>query len=179
MSRIGKEPINIGKDVKVDIKGNIVNVQGPKGKLAFNHHSAVKVEVVDQNIVVTRLSEEKLAKSLHGTTRAIVANMVKGVIEGYKKELEIIGVGYKAQMQGTDLVLRIGFSHLVEIKVPDGLKISTPALTRIIVEGIDKEKVGQLAANIRKIYPPEPYKGKGIRYLGEVVRKKLGKAMAK
>jgi len=179
MSRIGKEPISIGKDVKVEIKGNEVNVAGPKGKLVFAHHQTVKVEVVDQNIIVTRLSEEKLARSLHGTTRAIVANMVKGVTEGYKKELEIIGVGYKAQMKGKDLELRVGFSHPVEIKVPADLKISTPTLTRVDVEGIDKEKVGQLAANIRKILPPEPYKGKGIRYVGEVVRKKLGKAMAK
>ncbi len=179
MSKIGKQPIDIPQGVKVSIKDRTITVEGPKGKLNFGFSSLVDVEVSDSKIVVKPLSQEKLGKALFGTTRAVINNMVKGVTEGFKKELEIVGVGYKAQMKGKTLVLQIGFSHPVEISVPEGINVSVPSATKITIEGIDKIKVGQFAANIRKIYPPEPYKGKGIRYSNEVVRKKLGKAMAK
>ncbi len=179
MSKIGKQPIDIPQGVKVNIKDRIITVEGPKGKLNFGFSSLVGVEVSDSKIVIKPLSQEKLSKALFGTTRAVINNMVKGVTEGFKKELEIVGVGYKAQMKGETLVLQIGFSHPVEISIPEGINVSVPSATKITIEGIDKVKVGQFAANIRKIYPPEPYKGKGIRYSNEVVRKKLGKAMAK
>ena len=179
MSKIGKQPIDIPQGVKVSIKDRTITVEGPKGKLNFDFSSLVNVEVSDSKIVVKPLSQEKLGKALFGTTRAVINNMVKGVTEGFKKELEIVGVGYKAQMKGKTLALQIGFSHPVEISVPEGINVSVPSATKVTIEGIDKIKVGQFAANIRKIYPPEPYKGKGIRYSNEVVRKKLGKAMAK
>ena len=179
MSRIGKQPINVPGSVKVEVKDKQISVQGPKGKLLFSFSPLLKVKKTDSEIVVERTSDEKIDKSIHGTTRAIINNMVIGVTEAYKKELEIVGVGYKAQMQGKKLVLRIGFSHPIEIEAGSDLNVSTPQPNRILIEGIDKKKVGQLAANIRKLYPPEPYKGKGIRYAGEFVRKKLGKAMAK
>lgn len=179
MSRIGKQPVAVPKEVKVELKENLVSIKGPKGSLEFSWHNFVSLEVKDGNLLVKRKNNTKAARSLHGTTRAIVNNMVKGVTEGFKKELEIIGVGYKAQMKGKDLDLNIGFSHPVLVAVPEGLKVSLASATKIMIEGIDKEKVGEFAAKVRRIYPPEPYKGKGIRYLGEEVRKKLGKALAK
>ncbi|MCF7887324.1 MAG: 50S ribosomal protein L6 [Candidatus Omnitrophica bacterium] len=179
MSRIGKQPIIIPKEVKVEIKENLVSVQGPKGRLSFSFNKLIQLELADNALLVKKEKDSKTARSLHGTTRAIVANLVKGVTEGFKKELEIIGVGYKAQMKGKNLDLNLGFSHSVELAIPEGLKVSVPSATRIVVEGIDKQQVGQLAAKIRKIYPPEPYKGKGVRYLGEEVQKKIGKALAK
>lgn len=179
MSRIGKQPVLLPKGVEVEIKSNVISLKGPKGNLSFSFNSLIKVEVVDNTLLVKRSTNSKAAKSLHGTTRAIINNMVKGVTEGFKKELEIIGVGYRAQTKGKNLDLSIGFSHPVEIAIPANLKVSLPSNTRITIEGIDKEKVGEFAAKIRSLYPPEPYKGKGIRYLGEEVRKKLGKALAK
>ncbi len=179
MSRIGKQPIAIPKEVKVEIKGGLVSVKGPKGSLDFSFNKLVGLEVEEDTLAVKRKNNTKFAKSLHGTTRAIINNMVKGVSEGFKKELEVVGVGYKVQMKGKSLDLNIGFSNPVKIPVPENLKVSLPSNTRITVEGIDKEKVGEFAASVRRIYPPEPYKGKGIRYLGEEVRKKLGKALAK
>ncbi len=179
MSKIGKQPIPVLDKVKIEIKNGVISVQGPQGKLCLPLLSVVEVKCANSQIVVTPVGQSKLARSMFGTTRALISNMVKGVTEGFKKELNIVGVGYKAQMKDKDLVLQIGFSHLVEIKVPEGIKVSLPKPTTIIIEGIDKVLVGQFAANIRKIYPPEPYKGKGIRYSGEVVRKKLGKALAK
>ncbi len=179
MSRIGKVPVSIPSGVKVEIKEGTIFVESGKGKLSLKIPSNIEVVKDDKEIRVRPLSNDKLSRSLYGTMRALIFNMVKGVSEGYKKELEIVGVGYRAQMKGKDLVMQIGFSHPVEVKVPDDLKVSVQGNNRIIVEGIDKQKVGQFAANIRKILPPEPYKGKGIRYVGEVVRKKLGKAMAK
>ncbi|MCK4912746.1 MAG: 50S ribosomal protein L6 [Candidatus Omnitrophica bacterium] len=179
MSRVGKQILELPKDVKVKVEGDLCLVEGKGGKLDLNIPANIKVEIKDSILTVTRDNDLKLSRSLHGTIRVLIGNMVKGVTEGYKKELEIIGVGYKAQMKGNKLALNVGFSHPVERDVPEGLKVSTPAATRILIEGIDKQKVGEFAAKIRKIYPPEPYKGKGIRYLGEEVRKKLGKALAK
>lgn len=179
MSRIGKQILELPKDVKVKLEGNLCFVEGKGGKLDLNIPEGIKVEVKDNTLTVTRGNDSKQLKSLHGTIRVLIGNMAKGVTEGFKKELEIVGVGYKAQMKGKKLALNIGFSHPVEMDVPQGLKVSTPAVTRIEVSGIDKQKVGEFAAEIRRIYPPEPYKGKGIRYLGEEVRKKLGKALAK
>jgi large subunit ribosomal protein L6 len=179
MSRVGKNPIPIPEKVKVEFKGSEISVQGPKGTLSLSLHPLIKVTVEEANIIVARQSEDKRAKALHGTMRALINNMVVGVTEGFKKELEIVGMGYKTQMKGKDLVLQMGFSHPVEITPPEGLKVSTSGPTKIIIEGIDKHQVGQFAAQLRDIYPPEPYKGKGIRYAGEEVRKKLGKAMTK
>lgn len=179
MSRIGKQSIVVPKEVKVEISGQEVKVQGPKGALNLSFSELIEVNLSENTLSVKRNKDSKIARCLHGTTRALIANLIKGVTEGFKKELEIIGVGYKTQMKGKKLDLNIGFSHPVEIEVPEGLKVSTPSNTRIAIEGIDKQKVGQFAAKIRKIYPPEPYKGKGIRYVGEEVRKKIGKALAK
>jgi len=179
MSRIGKQTLELPKDVKVKLEGNLCFVEGKGGKIDLNIPEGIKVEIKDNILMVMRGNDSKQLRSLHGTIRVLIGNMVKGVTEGFKKELEIIGVGYKAQMKGNKLVLNIGFSHPVEVDVPEGLKVSIPAATRIEISGIDKQKVGEFAARIRRIYPPEPYKGKGIRYRGEEVRKKLGKALAK
>ena len=179
MSRIGKKPIAFSTQTKIEIKDDAIFVEGKKGKLSLKIPYGIEVSKEDNQIVVKRKSEDKNIRSLHGTIRALTANMVKGVEEGFKKELEIVGVGYKAQVKGNTLVLDIGFSHPVKVNVPEGVKVQTPAATKIVVEGIDKQKVGQFAAKLRDFYPPEPYKGKGIRYSGEFVRKKLGKAMAK
>ncbi len=179
MSRTGKQPVTLPKGVKAVISGNTVNIEGPKGKLNITLPSGVKAEVQEDKVMVTRLNDEKQNKSMHGTARALINNMVVGVSEGFKKELEIIGVGYKAQMKGKDLALNIGFSHPVEFKVPEGLKVTVGKANRIEIEGIDKRLLGQFAADVRGVKPPEPYKGKGIRYVGEEVRKKLGKALAK
>ena len=179
MSKVGKQPIVITDKIKVAIKDGAILVEGPKGKLSLSVSAAVSVKCANSNIVVSPVGNSKLAKSMFCTTRALINNMVKGVTDGFKQNLEILGVGYKAQMKGKDLVLQIGLSHSVEIKVPEEIKVSVPKPTSITIEGIDKVLVGQFTANIRKICPPEPYKGKGIRYAGEVVRKKLGKALAK
>ncbi len=179
MSKIGKQPITIPSGVKVNIQDRVITVEGPKGKLNFTFSPLVEVKVDNSQIIIKALSKEKLGKALFGTTRAVINNMVKGVIEGFRKELEIVGIGYKAQIKGKSLVLQIGFSHPVEIPIPSDINVSVPSPTKIVVEGIDKVKVGQFAVDIRKIYPPEPYKGKGIRYSKEIVRKKLGKTMAK
>ncbi len=179
MSRIGRQPIKIPKEVKIEVKDSSVSVKGPKGALDFCFGQVIEVETKEDTLLVKRKSNNKFARSLHGTTRAIINNMVKGVIEGFKKELEIVGVGYKVQMKGKNIDLNIGFSHPTQVSVPEGLKVSLPSNTKITIEGIDKEKVGEFAAKLRRLYPPEPYKGKGIRYVGEDVRKKLGKALAK
>jgi len=179
MSRIGRQPIIFPKGVKVDIQDSVISVEGSKGRLSLNIPEDIKIEIEGEKITVKRQRESKRAKSLHGTIRALISNMVKGSSEGFKKELEIIGVGFKAAMKENKLILNIGFSHPVEITPSIELKVSTPAPNRIDIVGIDKQKVGELAAQIRRKYPPEPYKGKGIRYVGEEVRKKLGKALAK
>ena len=178
MSRIGKKVVLIPKDVKVEVKDNTVFVQGPKGKLSKILSPRISVEIKDAELSVKRVADTKMDKSLHGLYRALILNMVKGVTEGYKKELEIIGVGFKAGVQGTNLNMSLGFSHPVNIAIPEGIKIETPKPTQLVITGIDKELVGKISTEIRSIYPPEPYKGKGIRFLGEHVKKKVGKAQA-
>jgi large subunit ribosomal protein L6 len=175
MSRIGKKPIEIPSGVTVTVENNTVTVKGPKGQLsrAFNPDMDIKVE--DNVITITRPSDAKEHRALHGTTRAIIANMVEGVSKGFERSLELIGVGYRAQKQGKKLVLNVGYSHPVEIEPEEGIEIEVPSNTKVVVKGIDKERVGALAANIRQVRPPEPYKGKGIRYEGEYVRRKEGK----
>jgi large subunit ribosomal protein L6 len=180
MSRVGKKPIQILKGVKVSVSGDVVLVEGPKGKLSQQAHPAIKVEVKGEQIIVTpRESSESLKNvgALHGLTRSLINNMVLGVTNGYQKDLEIQGVGFRAQVSGKKLVLQLGFSHPVDFPIPEGIVIEAPKPTQLSVKGIDKHKVGQVAAEIRDIFPPEPYKGKGIRYVGEYVRKKVGKAV--
>ncbi|MDD5565533.1 MAG: 50S ribosomal protein L6 [Candidatus Omnitrophica bacterium] len=178
MSRVGKKPIVIPKEVKVDLKEKILNIEGPKGKLTLRLCDAISAEYKDNSVILSRKSDAKADKSLHGLTRALIDNMVKGVTEGYKKSLEIIGVGFRAQVQGKVLNLQLRFSHPVNYAIPEGIKIETPKANQVIISGIDKEKVGEVAAEIRLICPPEPYKGTGIRYSGELVKKKVGKAQA-
>ena len=177
MSRVGKKPILIPKNVKVSVTGNTVLVEGPKGKLTFDAHPNMTVEAKEEQVIVSRRSDEKSDKALHGLTRTLINNMVVGTTVGYQKELEIQGVGFRAQVSGKKIVLQLGFSHPVDFHIPEGIVIEAPKPTQIIIKGIDKQKVGETAAEIRAIFPPEPYKGKGIRYLGEYVRKKVGKAV--
>ncbi len=179
MSRVGKVPIPIPDKVKVEIDGQMIKVTGPKGDLSREIHADMVIKVEDNNILVTRPSDQKNHRSLHGLTRALINNMVVGVSDGYKKELELIGVGYRAEMKSKTLVLSLGYSHPILVTPPDGITLSAPAKTHlIIVEGIDKEMVGEVAAKIRQFRKPEPYKGKGIRYVGEHVRIKAGKTAA-
>lgn len=176
MSRIGRKPIVIPQGVEVKLDGNHVTVKGPKGTLDSTVHPMMKVEMKDGQIEVTRPNDAKEARSLHGLSRTLVANMVTGVSEGFKKELEIHGIGYRAQLQGKDLVMNLGFSHQVTMTPDEGITVEVPEPSKIVVNGIDKQKVGQFAAEIREKRPPEPYKGKGIRYAGEYVIHKEGKA---
>src|SRR5690606_27978084 len=176
MSRIGKIPIEIPSGVEVQLEGNTIRVKGPKGTLERKLHPEMLVNIEEGRVVVNRPSDEKKHRSLHGLNRTLIANMVQGVTQGFEKRLEIHGVGYRAAKQGNKLVLSMGFSHPVEFDTPPGMEIEVPAPTRITVRGIDKEKVGQLAAEIRAVRKPEPYLGKGIRYEGEYVRRKAGKA---
>lgn len=178
MSRIGKKPLTIPKDVKVEVKDRVVYVEGPKGKLSRPFSDRIKVEVKDAALTVTRAGDTKTDKALHGLYRALIANMIKGVTEGYSRELEIIGVGFKAAVQGNVLNLNLSYSHPVNFPIPEGIKIETPKPTQIVVRGIDKELVGRISTEIRQVYPPEPYKGKGIRFVGEYVKRKVGKAQA-
>ncbi|MBU0634612.1 MAG: 50S ribosomal protein L6 [Candidatus Omnitrophica bacterium] len=179
MSRIGIKPVIIPAGVKASIDKNLVHVEGPKGKLQFAKSPLIQVAIETDKIKVSRGSNAKNVRALHGLTRAMIANMVKGVLEGYSRQLEMIGVGYRAQISGKKLILQLGFSHPVECLISEGITIETPKPTQIVVKGIDRQKVGQAAANIRGFLPPEPYKGKGIRYVGEYVRRKAGKAVAK
>jgi large subunit ribosomal protein L6 len=176
MSRIGKEPITIPSGVEVTMDGPRVRVKGPKGTLEQVLHADMRIVVDDGAITVERPSDERLHRSLHGLTRTLVANMVTGVTQGYEKRLEIVGVGYRAALKGNDLELALGFSHPVKFSAPEGIEFEVPAPNRVTVRGIDKQLVGEMAAEIRKARKPEPYKGKGIRYEGEYVRKKAGKA---
>lgn len=178
MSRVGKKPIAIPKEVKVELKESSLTVEGPKGKLSLRLFDSLSAECKDNLVIVSRRSDTKQDKSLHGLTRALIYNMIKGVTEGYKKSLEIIGVGFRAQVQGKVLNLQLHFSHPVNYPIPEGITIETPKANQVIISGIDKEKVGEVAAEIRAVCPPEPYKGTGIRYTGELVRKKVGKAQA-
>ncbi|GGA88181.1 50S ribosomal protein L6 [Ornithinibacillus halotolerans] len=175
MSRIGLKPIEIPSGVEVKLNGNTVTVKGPKGELTRDFHSDMKIVVAETQVTIERPSDQKEHRSLHGTTRSLIANMVEGVSKGFEKQLQIIGVGYRAQKQGNKLVMNAGYSHPVEIDQIDGIEIDVPNNTTVIVKGIDKEKVGAIASNIRAIRPPEPYKGKGIRYIDEHVRRKEGK----
>jgi large subunit ribosomal protein L6 len=176
MSRIGRKPIVIPKDVKVEGKDGSVFVEGPKGKLGRELPVRISLEIKDNQAFVKRISDMAQDKSLQGLIRALIFNMIKGVTEGYVKELEIVGVGYKAGIQGNNLNMQLGFSHPVVFPIPEGIKITTPKQTQIVVSGIDREKVGEVASEIRAVCPPEPYKGKGIRFSGEYVKKKVGKA---
>lgn len=177
MSRIGRMPIPVPEGVGVDIKDSRVTVKGPKGELSRSFHSDMKISIQDGQIVVSRPTDNRQHRALHGLTRALLANMVTGVTEGYRRDLEIRGVGYRAEMRGDNLVLYVGFSHSVEIAPPSGITFGLESRGKaIVVEGIDKELVGEVAARVRRVRPPEPYKGKGIRYVGEYVRHKAGKA---
>ena len=180
MSRIGRKPISIPDKVKISVdKANIVTVEGPKGKLTLQVSPRIKIIVEDSTVRVERPTDLKMDRAMHGLYRSLINNMIIGVTQGYKKELEMVGVGYKAQLKGKELVLDVGFSHPVSYHIPDGISIQTPKPTQIVIEGIDKQQVGQVAAEIRKVRPPEPYKGKGIRYAGERIRRKAGKAAGK
>lgn len=179
MSRIGKMPIPIPSGVEAKLDGRKISVKGPLGELDLELHHRPKVEIDDGNIVVTRVSESRQDKSLHGLTRSLIANMVEGVTKGFEKELEIIGLGYRVEARGKGVVLNVGFSHPVSIEPIEGITFEVQSdrnRTAIKVKGIDKQLVGWVAAEIRKVKPPEPYKGKGIRYAGETVRRKVGKA---
>ena len=175
MSRIGKLPIPVPSSVKVEINGQNVSVTGPKGSLQREVVPEVRLHLEDGRLIVTRPGDAPRERAMHGLTRALISNMVTGVDAGFRRTLELVGVGYRAQMQGSKLVLALGFSHPVEIEPPEGISFTVEG-PRIHIDGIDKEAVGQVAANIRKLRPPEPYLGKGVRYQGEIVRRKAGKS---
>lgn len=181
MSRIGKKPVKIPAGVKVAVADRTINVEGKLGKLAWNFRPEVTVAVSegDKEVVVGRQGDTRQARALHGLTRAMIANMIKGVTDGYEKKLEIVGVGYLAAVQGKTLQLRVGFANEVHKPIPAGLNVACPDQTHIVIKGTDKQQVGQFAAEVRAVRKPEPYKGKGIRYENEVVRRKAGKAMTK
>jgi len=175
MSRIGKQPVEIPNGVEVKIDGSTVHVKGPKGQLEFEPHPEMEVVVEDGEVRVKRPTDQSNHRALHGLTRSLIANMVEGVTEGFKRTLEIQGVGYRAEKKGKGLTLHLGYSHTIDYEAPEGVSLETPDQTTIVVEGIDKQQVGQTAAVIRGFRPPEPYKGKGVRYQGEYVRRKAGK----
>ena len=179
MSRIGKKPVAIPDGVKVQVTDRTIAVEGPKGKLQWQHRPEVSVTVEAQTISVGRNGDERLARALHGLTRAMVQNMVVGVKDGYEQRLEIIGVGYLAAVLGKVLQLRVGLANELQVPIPEGIKVSVPDPQHMVIQGIDKQLVGQFSAAVRALRKPEPYKGKGIRYLGEAVRRKQGKAMVK
>ena len=176
MSRIGRKPIAVPAGVEVKIDGSTVTVKGPKGTLTGTFNSKLGIALEGSEVIVTRPDDEKENRALHGLTRTLIHNMVDGVSKGFSKELEINGIGYKAAMQGSDLVLTVGFSHTVTMKAPEGITITVPAPNKIVISGADKVKVGQFAAEVRGVRPPEPYKGKGIKYVDEYIRRKEGKA---
>lgn len=176
MARLGKLPVKIPQKVQLNIRDNNVTVKGPKGELELNISDKVLIDSVDDTLVVKPTSNNKAADKLHGTYRKLLCNMVEGVSNGFQKRLELQGVGFRSQVQGKSLILNVGFSHQVIIESPPGITLSVENNTTIIVSGIDKQLVGQVAANIKSVRPPEPYKGKGIRYEGEYVRRKVGKA---
>ena len=179
MSRIGRMPIQLPQGVQVEVKKNLVTVRGPKGTLSRELHPDMKIEQSDGSIVVSRPTESRMHRSLHGLTRTLVANMVAGVTTGYSRRLEVSGVGYRAQQAGKDLVLQLGYSHPVAVEPPEGVTLTAETPTRIVVSGIDKELVGETAARIRRVRPPEPYKGQGVRFSEEQVRRKVGKTGGK
>ncbi len=175
MSRIGKVPIPVPPEVTVEIDGSAVRVKGPKGELSRELNAEISVRLEGQTLVVTRPSDAPKHRALHGLTRTLVANMVEGVTKGFEKRLELVGVGYRAARQGDKLVLTVGYSHPVEIVPPQGIEFQVPAQNAVIVQGANREQVGEVAARIHRVRPPEPYQGKGIRYQGEHVRRKVGK----
>jgi len=176
MSRIGKLPVPVPAGVDVTISGALVTVKGPKGSLEHTVPAPITVAQQDDTLVVSRPDDERSSRALHGLTRTLLANIVTGVTQGYEKKLEIVGTGYRVTAKGTDLEFALGFSHPVVVKAPEGISFAVETPTKFSVAGIDKQQVGEVAANIRKIRKPEPYKGKGVRYAGEVVRRKVGKA---
>lgn len=178
MSRVGRKPIPITSGVKVQKTAQQVSVKGPKGELSAHVHEDIGFEIKDNQIFITRSSDTKEVRSLHGLWRALMQNMITGVTEGYTKKLELVGVGYKAELKGKKLQLSLGYSHPILFSPPDAIKIEVPQPTNIVVSGIDKQLVGQVAAKIRSFRPPEPYKGKGVKYEGEYIRRKAGKAAA-
>lgn len=175
MSRIGKKPIEIPSEVEVKINNNVVSVKGPKGSITRTFHNDVIIKLEGNQLIVERPSDNKLHRALHGTTRSLLSNMVEGVTNGFQKTLELVGVGYRVAKAGDKITLSVGYSHPVEFVPEEGIELEVPAQTKIIVKGIDKERVGAVAANIRSIREPEPYKGKGIRYENERIRRKVGK----
>lgn len=177
MSRIGKRPVVLPKTVKANLQGQKISVEGPKGKLELSVHPRIKVAVSESRIDVTRPTDIRTDRALHGLTRSLIQNMVLGVTDGFKKELEIEGVGFKAQVKGKILNLLLGFTHPIDFNIPDGIEIKCVKPTQITVTGADKQKVGQAAAEIRGYFEPEPYKGKGIHYVGEQIRRKQGKTV--
>lgn len=179
MSRIGKKAVKIPAGAKASVSGNKVTIEGPLGKLDWDFPKEVKVAVDGGEVRVTREQDTRPGRALHGLTRALISNMLIGVTAGYEKKLEIVGVGYLSAIQGTTLQLRVGFANEIHKTIPTGLKVTCPDQTHIVIKGIDKQLVGQFAAEVRSVRKPEPYKGKGIRYEGEVVRRKAGKAMTK
>lgn len=179
MSRIGKKPITITKGVTVNIKENTVEVNGPKGKLAIEFDKSITIESKDNELNLVRENETRRVKALHGLTRALIQNMIIGVTEGYSKKLELVGIGYKAEMKNDILILQLGYSHPIVFKAPPDIKIEVPVATQILISGIDKQLVGLIAAKIRSFRPPEPYKGKGVKYENEHIRRKAGKTAAK
>ncbi|HEY6635773.1 MAG TPA: 50S ribosomal protein L6 [Acidimicrobiia bacterium] len=176
MSRIGNKPVDVPSGVDIVVDGSLVTVKGSKGQLERSFNERIGFDVEDGVITVTRPDDARESRALHGLSRALLNNMVVGVSDGFRKELEIHGVGYRASLKGSNIELLVGYSHPVEVEAPEGITFEVPDQTKIVVSGIDKEQVGQVAADIRKVRPPEPYKGKGIRYVGEYVRRKAGKA---
>lgn len=177
MSRIGRLPVEVPTGVDVKITGSHVKIKGPKGEMEFTFSPNIELSFKDGEIIVTRPSDDREMRSLHGTTRSLIQNMVIGVTDGFQKELQLVGVGYRASMQGNSLILNVGYSHSVEVEPPLGVSFEVgERAQQVFISGIDKQKVGQIAADIRKVRPPEPYKGKGIRYKDEYIRRKAGKA---
>ena len=178
MSRIGRKPVPLVKGVKVERSDGLLKISGPKGQLSARVPSSIGLEVKDAQVLVSRSSDVKSEKALHGTWRAHINNMIKGVSEGFQKKLEIVGVGYKAEMKGKQIQLTLGYSHPILFGPPEGIKVEVPGPTSIVISGIDRQLVGQVAAKLRSFRPPEPYKGKGVKYEGEYIRRKAGKAAA-
>lgn len=176
MSRIGKKPVPVLDGVKVNVENRLITVEGPKGKLQFEHRPEVDVSLTDGEVTVSREVDDRTSRELHGLTRAVINNMILGVKNGYEKRLEVVGVGYLAAIQGTQLQLRVGFANELKRQIPEGLTVTCPDQTHIVVQGADKQQVGQFAAEIRSLRKPEPYKGKGIRYQGEHIKIKAGKS---
>ena len=178
MSRIGRKPVPLAKGIKIEKKNDTIKIVGPKGELSATVPSSIGFEVKENEVIVTRSSDVKAQRALHGTWRALLNNMIKGVSEGFQKKLEIVGVGYKAEVKGKKIQLALGYSHPILFMPPNGIKIEVPQPTNIIISGIDRQLVGQVAAKLRSFRPPEPYKGKGVKYESEYIRRKAGKAAA-